>query len=173
MNSDGTLFLRDVQPPDAMIAPDPRPRGGVTYSVPATPAITTAQSASTHPAFYLTIAFVFVVYARFPEILDMVTGSALHLARFLMGLALLTTLLFGSGLRAVFSKVGIGLLAFTAWLCFCVPFSIWRGGSARALRDYWILSLFSFIIIAASVQGVDQVRRLMYTMAAATAFIEI
>ncbi|MGA2132406.1 MAG: O-antigen ligase family protein [Bryobacteraceae bacterium] len=119
------------------------------------------------------MAFVFVVYARFPEILDMVTGSALHLARFLMVLALLATLLFGGAIRAVFSKIGMGMLAFTAWMCICVPFSVWRGGSARALRDFWVLSLFSFVIIAASVQGLDQCRRMMYTLAAATALIEL
>jgi len=156
-----------------MIRPDRQPRGSATYAVPATPTKPATKSSPAHPAFYLTMAFVFVVYARFPEILDMVTGSALHLARFLMVLALLTTLLFGGGLRGLFSKIGIGMLTFTAWMCLCVPFSIWRGGSARALRDYWILSLFSFVIIAASVQGLDQCRRLMYTLAAATAFIEL
>jgi O-antigen ligase len=155
-----------------MISPDTRPRSGYNYALAAAPTKPANTAPPAHPAFYLTLAFVFVVYARFPEIMDMVTGSALHSARILMVLALLTTLLFGGAVRAVFSKIGISLLAFTAWLCICVPFSIWRGGSARALRDFWILSLFSFVIIAASVQGLDQCRRLMYTLAAATAFIE-
>jgi len=154
-----------------MISPNPRPRAAATYTVQAT--VAKAAQSAPHPAFYLTMAFVFVVYARFPEILDMLTGSALHLARVLMVLVFLTTLLFAGGLRAVFSKIGVGMLAFTLWMCICVPFSIWRGGSARTLRDSWILSLFSFVIIAASVQGLDQCRRLMYTLAAATAFMEV
>ncbi len=156
---------------NAMISPYTRPRGGGIYAVPAAPATPVVTPSRTHPAFYLTMAFVFVVYARFPEILDMLTGSALHSARVLMVLALLTTA-FGGAVRTVFSKIGVGLLGFTAWLCLCVPFSVWRGGSARALRDYWVLSLFSFVIIAASVQGLTQCRRLMYTFAAATVFIE-
>jgi len=125
------------------------------------------------PAFYLTAVFIFVVYARFPEIMDMVTGSALHSARVIMGLALLATLLFGGDMRAVFSKVGIGLLAFTLWMCACVPFSIWRGGSVRMLRDFWAIALFSYLMIASAVQGLEQCRRIMYTLAAATVFIEI
>ena len=134
---------------------------------PAGPAITR------RPAFYLTVIFVFVVYARFPEIMDMVTGYALHSARIVMGLALLATLLFGGELRAVFSKIGIGLFAFTLWLCVCVPFSVWRGGSVRMLRDFWALSLFSYVIVASSVQGLEQCRKIMYTLAAATVFIEV
>jgi O-antigen ligase len=114
-----------------------------------------------------------VVYARFPEIMDMVTGSAVHSVRIIMLLALLATLLFGGGIRAVFSKVGICLIAFTLWMCVCVPFSVWRGGSVRMLRDSWAMALCSFVIIASAVQGLEQCRRIMYTLAAATVFIEI
>src|SRR5208283_4200555 len=72
-----------------------------------------------------------------------------------------------------FSKVGICLIAFTLWMCACVPFSVWRGGSARMLRDSWVIAIFSFVVIASGVQGLEQCRRIMYTLAAATVFIEI
>jgi len=124
------------------------------------------------PAFYLTAVFVFVVYGRFPEIMDIVTGSALRSVRIVMVLVLLA-IPFGADLRAAFSKVGLCLMAFTLWMCACVPFSIWRGGSARMLRDSWAISLFSFVIVACAVQGLEQCRRIMYTLAAATVFIEI
>ena len=124
------------------------------------------------PAFYLTAVFVFVVYGRFPEIMDIVTGSALRSVRIVMVLVLLA-IPFGADLRAAFSKVGLSLMAFTLWMCACVPFSIWRGGSARMLRDSWAISLFSFVIVACAVQGLEQCRRIMYTLAAATVFIEI
>jgi O-antigen ligase len=113
------------------------------------------------------------VYARFPEIMDMVTGSAIHSVRMIVGLALLATLLFGGDMRAVFSKVGVCLIAFTLWMCVCVPFSIWRGGSFRMIRDTWVMALFSFVIIASAVQGLEQCRKVMYALAAATVFIEI
>jgi O-antigen ligase len=116
---------------------------------------------------------VFVVYARFPEIMEMVTGSAVHSVRIIVGLALIATLLFGGNLRSVFTKVGICLIGFTLWMFACVPFSIWRGGSFRMLRDTWMMALFSFIIIASAVQGLDQCRRIMYTLGAATIFIEV
>jgi len=150
-----------------------RPSRAGNVAPPAQPAAPPVPAAVTRPAFYLTLIFVFVVYGRFPEIMDMVTGSATHSVRIIVGLALLATLLFGGNLRPVFSKVGICLIAFTGWMCVCVPFSVWRGGSFRMIRDTWVVALFSFVIIASAVQGLEQCRKIMYALAAATVFIEI
>ena len=97
-------------------------------------------------------------------------GAAL--ARVIMALAFIAMLLFGGDLHAIFSKIGLVILTFTLWLCVCVPFSVWRGGSVEILRQFWLLALFSFMIIAASVRGLEQCRKIMYTLAAATMFIE-
>lgn len=97
----------------------------------------------------------------------------MHSVRIIVLLALLATLLFGGDMHAVFSKIGICLMAFTLWMCVCTPFSIWRGGSVAMLRDFWVMALFSFVIVASAVQGLEQCRRIMYTLAAATVFIEI
>ena len=158
-------------PADGMSPPYTQPRSGnpalaATRTLPGSPAVTP------RPAFYLTAVFVFLVCARFPEIMDIVTGSALRSVRIAMVLVVLA-LPFGADLRAAFSKVGVCLIGFTLWMCACVPFSIWRGGSARTLRDSWAISLFSFVVIAAGVQGLEQCRKIMYTMAAATVVIEI
>ena len=150
-----------------------QPLGRSNLASPAGAPAPASPPAVTRPAFYLTVVFIFVVYGRFPEMMDMVTGSALHWARIVVGLALLATLLFGGDIRAIFSKVGICLIAFTLWMCVCVPFSVWRGGSFRMLRDFWVLSLFSFAIVASAVQSLEQCRRIMYTLAAATIFIEV
>ena len=117
-----------------MTPPHTQALRGSNFAKPAVPAWRAGSTAAPRPAFYLTAVFVFVVYARFPEIMDMVTGSAVHSVRIIMLLALLATLLFGGNVRAVFSKVGICLIAFTLWMCIWVPFSIWRGGSVRMLR---------------------------------------
>jgi O-antigen ligase len=138
---------------------------------PAQPSLPASTEAPPRPAFYLTVLFVFVVYARFPEIMDIVTGSAFRSVRVIMVLALVA-IPFGADIRAAFSKVGICLMAFTLWMCVCVPFSVWRGGSARMLRDSWVISLFSFVIIASAVHGLEQCRKIMYALAAATVFIE-
>ena len=119
------------------------------------------------------MAFAFVVYARFPEIMDMLIGTGLHAARIILVLSLLATLLTGTVARAAFSRVGICMLAFTAWFCLSIPFSVWRGGSFKMLRDTWLFSIFSFLILAAAVQGLEQCRRIMYSLAAATVFIEL
>jgi O-antigen ligase len=155
-----------------MTPPHTQALRGSNLAKPAVTAWPASPKAATRPAFYLTAIFVFVVYARFPEIMDMATGSAVHSVRIIMLLALLS-LLFGGDLRAIFSKIGICLMAFTFWMCVCTPFSIWRGGSVAMLRDVWVIALFSFVIVASSVQGLEQCRRIMYTLAAATAFMEI
>ena len=165
--------LTKHQRADAMSPLQRQPLRGSNLANPARPSWPGGSAAAPRPAFYLTAVFVFVVYARLPEIMDTVTGSAVHSVRIIMLLALLATLLFGGGIRAVFSKVGICLIAFTLWMCVCVPFSVWRGGSVRMLRDYWAMALCSFVIIASAVQGLEQCRRIMYTLAAATVFIEI
>jgi O-antigen ligase len=156
-----------------MIPPPTQALRGSNLSQPAVAAWPAGSKAATRPAFYLTAIFVFVVYARFPEIMDMVTGIGGHLVRVIMLLAVLATLLFGGDLRAIFSKTGICLMAFTFWMCLCTPFSIWRGGSIAMLRDVWVIALFSFVIVACAVQGLEQCRKIMYALAAATAFIEI
>lgn len=145
---------------------------GSNFAKPAVPAWPASSTVAPRPAFYLTMVFVFVVYARFPETMDMVTGSSVHSVRIIMLLALLAALLFGGAIRPVFSRVGICLIAFTLWMCVCIPFSIWRGGSFRMLRESWAVSLFSFVIIASSVQGLEQCRKILYSFAAATIFIE-
>jgi len=142
------------------------------FAKPAMPAWPASSTAGPRPAFYLTMVFVFVVYGRVPEIMDMVTGAAVHSVRIIVLLGLLAALLFGGDIRAVFSKVGICVIAFTLWMCVCIPFSIWRGGSFRMLRDFWALSFLSFVIIASTVQGLEQCRKIMYSFAAATIFIE-
>lgn len=156
-----------------MTPPHIRALPGSNLAKPAVPVPVASSRTATRPAFFLTMIFVFVVYGRFPEMMDMLTGSALHWARIIVGLSLLATLLFGGEVRPIFSKVGICLMAFTIWMCACVPFSIWRRGSFNTLRDFWVLALFSFAIIASAVQGVAQCRRIMYTLAAATIFIEV
>src|SRR5580658_120464 len=156
-----------------MTPPHTQALRGNNFAQPAVAVWHASPVTAPRPAFYLTVVFVFLVYARFPEIMDMVTGSAVHSVRAVLLLTLLAILLFGGDIRAAFSKTGLCLMAFTGWMCLCVPFSIWRGGSVRMLRDVWVMALLSYVIVASAVQGLEQCRRIMYTLAAATIFIEI
>ena len=155
-----------------MSPPHQQPLRGSNLAHPAKPFWPASSAPRARPAFYVTVVFVFMVYARFPEIMDMVTGSGVHSVRIVMLLAVLA-LPFGADMRAVFSKIGICLIAFTFWMCVCTPFSIWRGGSVAMLRDVWVMSLFSYVIVVSAVQGLEPCRKIMYTLAAATIFIEI
>ena len=144
---------------------------GTTVAIPS--ATVAPQAPPARPAFYLAFVFVFVVFARFPEIMDTFVGTGLHSARIILILSLLATVLTGTFVRAAFSRIGWCMLAFTAWFCLAIPFSIWRGGSFKVLRDEWMFSICAFLIVAAGVQGLEQCRRIMYSLAAAAVFIEM
>jgi len=81
-----------------------QPLGRSNLANPASAPAPASPPAVTRPAFYLTVVFIFVVYGRFPEMMDVLTGSPLHWARIVVGLALLATLLFGGDIWAIFSK---------------------------------------------------------------------
>lgn len=134
--------------------------------MPPTPLLTTS------PESYLPVIFICVVFARIPEIMLIVIGSGLHSVQILSAITLLTVLLRGQIQGAIYSKVGACLFGFSAWLCICVPFSVWRGGSVQALRE-WLISIVAFVIAAAAVNGIDECRRAMYAIAAGTVFIEL
>lgn len=131
-----------------------------------------ATRASTQPAFYLVVFFIFVTYARLPEILLIVTGHGLRLGLITSILAVAVVLLSGGLYRVLTSGIARAILAFTVWLCVCTPFSIWRGGSVQLLI-FWLISLLSLVLVAGCVEGLEQCRRALYTMAAAVLAIEI
>ncbi len=102
----------------------------------------------------------------------MVTGHGFRLALILTAFALLTILLSGGLLRIFSSRISWALIAFTAWLCFCIPFSVWRGGSYIRFQ-FWLTSLVSFLLLAGCVEGLEQCRKAMYTLATAVLVIEL
>lgn len=101
----------------------------------------------------------------------MITGHSLRLGAITTSMALLVVLLTGGLFRVFSSKIVLALLAFTAWLCLCTPFSVWRGGSFSQVTS-WLLSLISLILLAGCVEGLEHCRRAMYAMAVAVLAIE-
>jgi O-antigen ligase len=102
----------------------------------------------------------------------MAIGRGLRLGIISTVLALLAVVLSGGLFRVFSSRIVQVLAAFTAWLCICTPFSVWRGGSAQQLVG-WALSLVSLILLAGCVDHLEQCRRALYAMAVSVLTMEL
>jgi O-antigen ligase len=86
--------------------------------------------------------------------------------------AVLVVILSGGLFRTFSSRIVLTFLVFTAWLCACVPFSVWRGGSFQQLVA-WSISMLTLILLAGCIDNLDQCRKAMYAMALSVLFIEL
>jgi O-antigen ligase len=68
----------------------------------------------------------------------------------------------------VSSRLGLLWTAFTAWLCVCTVFSLWRTDSLLLLRDSWITAFVSFLVVAGLVATVAQCRKAILVIAVGT-----
>ena len=112
----------------------------------------------------MVVIYIFITYARLPEILLMAIGHGLRLGLISTVLAILAVLLSGGLFRVASSGIVQILVGFTAWLCVCTPFSVWHGGSFQQIVN-WSISLVSLILLAGCIDGLDQCRKAMYAMA--------
>jgi O-antigen ligase len=128
----------------------------------------TSLSAAQRIGFGFVIAFVFVVFARIPEILASELGVNLPIAMILSSGAGLTAL-FGINFDRLRRMPGVlWLLAFTCWLGVSGLFSTWHGGTLEMFKDYWFKSITICLVVALLVITLDQLRKTMYAMAYAT-----
>jgi O-antigen ligase len=112
------------------------------------------------------ILFLFLAVSRTPDFIG-VSGVALF-----VGMAgLIATGMTGGVARAFTSKAGLYLSAFTVWLCVCLLFSVWKGGSFHLLKDTWSRSLLAFVIVGGALITVEQLRKAMYIMSLAAGAI--
>lgn len=130
---------------------------------PAT-AVTEAQSSPiTRIGAPLVYAFVFLAIGRPADFFD----AELHLPLILGTMAVMLALLNGALVRALASRPGQLLIAFTLWMMLITPVSHWRGGSLALLTTHWLKSMMAYIMIAGLAQSLRQCRRVMYTLALA------
>ena len=121
-----------------------------------------SQSPFQHVAATAGLLFLFLVISRTPDFIG-VSGVALA-----VGLAALTAVALSGGVAsAITSKAGLFLSAFTVWLCVCLVFSVWKGGSFHLLKETWSRTVLAFVIVGGSLFTVAQLRKAMYTTAAA------
>ena len=89
--------------------------------------------------------YVFLLSSR---ALDVSRVALLHIPMILLGLLVIATLAKGELKYALRSKITVWFLALNAWVCFCFPFSRWRGGSLPSV----IISVESFCVYFLIVQ---------------------
>jgi O-antigen ligase len=108
--------------------------------------------------------FLFLSYSRIAEM----WLPYLHLPMIASLLALAATLATGGVQRALNSKTGRWLTAFTIWLVIALPFSFWKTGSLGVLQDHWSKSFLTFIIVAGLLRSTRMCRAAMFTIAGGT-----
>jgi O-antigen ligase len=106
------------------------------------------------------VIFLFVVNSRLADLY--LSGFRVPLVTSLLALA---AAVFTGGLpRALFSRVGVWLMAFSVWLVVAVPFSYWPGGSVQMLTDQWVKSFLVFVIVAGLLRSTRHCRIAMYAI---------
>ncbi len=111
----------------------------------------------------LLVLYLFLLTSRIFEFLYPLTGS-LRLVLATSLAALLLALLRGGLFRAMKSWPFVLLVFLTGWMMLATPTSIWRGGSARMLRDVWSPSLLVFFVVAGLTATLGQVRKAFFAI---------
>ena len=121
--------------------------------------------------FSLTLAYIFVLLSRIPELLTLVVHSSLHIVILMLVIVVPVTILSGGLERALSSRICVLLVALTLWLLVSFPFSRWRGGTFKILKGYWSVSLLTCIVVVGMVVSFEQCRKAMVAMALALLMI--
>jgi O-antigen ligase len=115
----------------------------------------------------LTMFYVLVVYGRLAD-----TFLQIPLIAFLSGGAAIGITLIAGGIgRAASTRSGKAFLFLTVWLIFCIPLSMWPGGSFSLIKDFWLKSIALFFLIASNITSLKLYRGLTNTVAVAVVLI--
>ncbi|MDQ2898733.1 MAG: O-antigen ligase family protein [Acidobacteriota bacterium] len=140
------------------------------YTPPTPPPTPAVQSNSVQNlGFAVLLPCLLLIHSRASEFID--ADGRFHLVMILCLVAGLAVLVTGGVFRALASRAGIWLTAFTVWLIVALPFSSWRGGSFSSLTDAWLKSYAMFLITAGLIFSFSQCRKTIFTLAVATAII--
>lgn len=116
--------------------------------------------ATNHLAFFLLKVFVFFFYSR---ILD-ITIPSLRLP-LITGVTILILCLLDGSLAIPFRYMPTRyFVAFTAWMMFTIPFSIWKGNSFEILNSYWLRAIMTYFMIVGLARTQERCQQLIRTM---------
>jgi len=121
--------------------------------------------------FNLTLAFIFMVFGRIPELVAIKTGVQLPIAM-LISLGAGIAALFAADIRRLSRMRAVQwLLAFTVWLLIAGVFSTWHGGTYQMFKDYWSKSILICLVVSMVVITVEDLRKIMYALTYGTMII--
>jgi O-antigen ligase len=96
----------------------------------------------------LVALYVFLLFCRILEMLPFFGLGHLRLMVLVTVVALLVVFLTGNLVRALKTPIGALLIAWTAWMIVCMPFSSWRSETLDQFLNNWLKSLMVFFIVA-------------------------
>ncbi len=118
--------------------------------------------------FAFVLLFVFVVFARLPEMAAIRFGISLPIV---MGISIFAGVaaLCAFDLRRLSRMPAVRwLLVFTVWIMVAAVFSSWRGGTLQMFHDYWSKAILICIVTSMLVVTLEDLRKVLYTLAYAT-----
>jgi hypothetical protein len=117
-------------------------------------------------AFWFALGLVFLRFSMLHEMLTSLVHVNLYLL-YVTGIPAIIGLFVSGGFRYPLRyRPAILWLLFGVWITLAVPFSIWKGGSARLVFIYWRAELILMLVIAGLTRTRRQCRLLMFTIAA-------
>ena len=96
----------------------------------------------------LVALYMFLLFCRILEMLPFFGLGHLRLMVLVTVAALLVVFLTGNLVRALKTPIGALLIAWTAWMVVCMPFSTWRSETLDQFLNNWLKSLMVFFIVA-------------------------
>ena len=113
--------------------------------------------------------YVFLLFCRILEMLQVIGLAQLRLMMLVTVVGLVSVFLTGNLVRALKTPLGILLIAWTAWMVICMPFSTWRSETLNQFLNNWLKSLMVFFIVAGLGSTVAVYRKVMSAMGWAAA----
>ncbi len=92
--------------------------------------------------------YVFLLFCRILEILQVMGLAQLRLMMLVTIVGLVSVFITGNLVRALRTPLGILLIAWTAWMVVCMPFSTWRSETLNQFLNNWLKSFAVFFIVA-------------------------
>src|SRR5947209_8744209 len=113
--------------------------------------------------------YIFLLFCRILEMLPLFGLGQLRLMLLVTAVALVLVFLTGNLLKALKTSLGALLIAWTAWMIICMPFSTWRSETLNQFLNNWLKSLMAFFIVAGLASTREAFRKAMSAMGWAAA----
>ncbi|MBL8227467.1 MAG: O-antigen ligase family protein [Bryobacterales bacterium] len=104
--------------------------------------------------------YVFIFYSR---IFDVTSLWRLHIPMILLFALVLTALIRGNMGRLFRSRTSRAIMALTGWVCICLPFSAWPGGSVESVK-LALQSFAVFLVMIALLRSFESWLKVAYAM---------